>query len=38
MSISIVMSDRLINWAMGNVLYMNIQRDNPLIGRIFCEV
>ena len=30
-------SDRLVNGAMGDVLYMDIRRDNPLIGRIFVK-
>ena len=29
--------DRSINGAMGKVLYMDIKRDNPLIGRIFVK-
>ena len=30
-------SDRLVNGAMGNRLYMDNRRDNPLIGRIFVK-
>ena len=31
-------SDRLINGAMGKVLYKDVKRDNPLIGRIFVKL
>ena len=30
-------SDRLINEAMDKVLYMDFERDNPLLGRIFVK-
>ena len=31
-------SDRLINGAMCKVLYKDVKRDNPLIGRIFVKL
>ena len=30
-------ADRLMNGAMGTVLYLDVKRDDPLIGRIFVK-